>query len=209
MSELSGRECQTADWPEHKKNCGKHKVSKKLPGTAQDPNWAYSCLPDHFRNAIQPSESPGGVKNLGFGTPHPSRPHSPALQLQMELLTAAKDVDYFIFDDSERPIPFVLEHTWAKMMFRILRTSATSTVETKGLEAIAECLVKEMGEMPGLSRERILAQLQREYQVDVEKMVTNFMKRAELNGYPPGTTFLEIMTKNWVSFAPQLMGTSR
>jgi hypothetical protein len=78
------------------------------------------------------------------------------------------------------------------------------SAEQKGVEAIAEYLIKVMGNKPGLSRERILAQLSGEYERDLTLDVAGFERMATVNGYEPGTTFLEMMSRNLMSAAPML-----
>jgi hypothetical protein len=146
------------------------------------------------------------VTAIGFGTPDPTRPLSPALQRQMSLLTADKDADYFLFDELDRPIRFMLHDMWTKMMFRILRSGVLSGADREGLEAMAEYLIKAMGQKPGLSRRRILEQLEREYGNGVASKVEEFERKAQVNGYPAGTTFLETMVKNFHSHGAKLMG---
>ena len=81
-------------------------------------------MPDHLRDISV--SSAGGVEltSIGFGTPHPSRPHNRALQRQVSLLTGDKLADYFLFDELERPIRFAIHGTWAKISFRVLRSDA-------------------------------------------------------------------------------------
>jgi hypothetical protein len=145
------------------------------------------------------------ISSLGFGTPHPTRPHSPALQRQVSLITGDKEAEYFLFDDTDRPIRFILYDMWTKMAFRILRSDVMFGPEQRGVEALAEHLIKFMGDKPGLSREIILAQLEREYGGDVTSKVENLERMATVNGYQSGTTFLETMSKNVTSAIPLLM----
>jgi hypothetical protein len=197
------RACQKEDWRKHKRYCGKEKVTKQLPGTIRDPLWEHRPqLPDHFQI---PETSPGKdvqVASLGFGTPHPSRPHNAALRLQLSLLTVDKDADYILFDEAYRPVRFVIQETFTKLAFRTIRSDAMFSAEPKGLEAIAEHLIKMMAHEPGLSRERIIAQLSREYGEDITDKVTVFQGRATVKGYPPGTTFVEATSKDLL---PKLM----
>ena len=109
------------------------------------------------------------------------------------------------FDDVDRPIRFVLYDAWTKMAFRILRSDAMFSAKQKGIEAIAEYLIKAMGNKPGLSRERILAQFCREYGEDVASKLAEFERMGTENGLEPGTTFLEMMSKNMQSILPMMM----
>jgi hypothetical protein len=190
------RVCQKEDWRKHKRYCGKEKVVKKLQGTAQDPFWAFPDIPEHLRFPVD--VDPNGnvaITSIGFGNPHPSNPHSPALQRQVSLINGDKEADYFLFDDLERPIRFSISDMWTKMAFRILRSDAMFSADRKGLEAIAEHLIKCMGQRPGLSRERILAQFNREYGEGTAEKVAEFETKGEKNGYEKGVTFVEVMGK--------------
>ena len=76
--------CSRAIWHNHRKHCGKETVAKRLPGIIHDPFGKYA-VPEtmHF---LQPSpDSTAAVTDIGFGTPHPSRPHNAALQRQAAL----------------------------------------------------------------------------------------------------------------------------
>jgi hypothetical protein len=185
------RECQKKDWPNHKIHCGKEKISKKLKGTVNDPFWKYPTAPDYIYDLPINENKTILPTSLGFGTPHPSRPHSQALQRQLSLLAGDKDVDYFLFDEVQRPIRFVLPDGWTKIAFRLMRTDALSTQKQTGLRAIGEYLLKTMSNHPGLSRTLILAQLGREYGEDAVVEIKEFEKLAVKNGYKPGTTFLD------------------
>jgi hypothetical protein len=201
----SYRACQKEDWREHKKICGKQKSSKQLVGTTRDRFWKYPSLPDYARNI--PSEPKGGVHitSIGFGTgPHPSRPHSPALQRQVSLLTGDKYADYFLFDELDRPVRFMIGDMYTKISFRNLRSEALSSPEPMGLVVIAEHLIKMMEHEPGLSRERILAQLGREYPEDIAEMVAKWEQSAAKQGRSPGTTFIEVMGKNMAATMPRI-----
>lgn len=74
-----------------------------------------------------------------------------------------------------------------------------------GLEPMAEYLIKMMRQHPGLSRNIILAQLEREYGGNLEEKVTAWETKAVQNGAPAGTTFLETMGRNLAASAPILM----
>jgi hypothetical protein len=201
------RECQKDDWPKHKKHCGKAKVSKKLPGTVHDRFWIVPDFPDHLRTNPFLSDTDEGVhvNTIGFGTPHPTRPHSHALQRQVSLMNGDKDADYFLFDDMDRPVCLVLYDRCIKMTFRIIRSFAMFGSDPTGVGAIAQYLIEVMGNEPGLSRERILAQLDREYEIDVTSLMAEFEIRGLDNGIEPGITFLEKMSKNLSTiFGPQL-----
>jgi hypothetical protein len=201
------RACQKEDWRYHKKHCGKTKVLKNVKGTAQDPLWMAYGLPDHIR-LPESAASDGFVSlnSIGFGSPHPLRPHSPALQRQVSLITADKEADYFLFDEADTPIRFEIHNTSIKLMFRMFRMGIMCSVEQKGLEAVAQYLVKIMGPKPGLSPERILDQLSSEYGADVAEKVAEYEKIGPRYGYGPGFTLLEMMGRNYEATLPRIMG---
>ena len=146
------------------------------------------------------------INSLGFGAAHPSRPHSQALQRQVSLLDGDRQADYFLFDEVDRPIRFMAQDLFTKLSFRALRADVVSNAEQRGLEAIAEYLIKMMQHKPGLSRERILAQLGREYTEDVADKVVKWETMATVNGHAEGTTFLEVMANEMSSTIPTLLG---
>ena len=202
------RSCQKEDWPHHRKHCGKKKVLKNIKGTAQDPYWQHPNLPDHMLTHIGAGDASGNVavSSLGFGTPHPSRPHSPALQRQVSLITGDKLADYFLFDETDHPIRFAIQgDMWMKISFRNLRSGAIFSAGQEGLEAMAEYLIKVMGGTPGLSRERILDQFNREYGDDFPAQFAHWANMGAKNGYGSEDTFLEIMSRNLAATTPRVM----
>ena len=201
-------ECQKEDWRNHKTHCGKMRVSKKLPGTAQDPHWAYPDFPDHARHIPTTPDGTVFLNSIGFGTPNIQHKYSPALWRQVSLINADRDADYFLFDENDRPVRFVLYDPWMKMTFRDFRGEILSDDEGHGndmLSALAEHLIKAMAQKPGLSRERILAQLEREYGGDIATKVAEWEKLAAKNGMS-GSTFLEVQSRSMMQALPMLMG---
>ena len=130
-------------------------------------------------------------ENLGFGTPHPSRPHSSALQRQVSLLEADRHAEYFLFDEEDVPIRFVINDMTIKQLFRSARTLAMFCAEPVCIDQMAEHLVKKMGHAPALSRARILEQLTREYEVDVEAKVMAVEAQMIAEGFDSATSFFE------------------
>jgi len=188
------RACQKADWPSHKKHCGKEKVAKKLRGTIHDQSWQYSHILEHL--PFVPQSTPqDDVSTTGseFGTPHPSFPHSPALQRQVALLENNRDVDYFLFDEADRPIAVVLNDSYLKINFRQFRFQAMFGPEQFGVESMAELLIKIVADRPRLSKARILVQFESEYGGNVEAKIAAFAancKKAEINN--EHETYLEM-----------------
>jgi hypothetical protein len=90
----------------------------------------------------------------------------------VSLITADKNADYFLFDEEDCPVRFVLHDTSTKIVFWTFRSDVLSSIGHQVLGFIAECLIKMMGQKPGLSRERILEQLGREYGGDIVEKVT-------------------------------------
>jgi hypothetical protein len=123
----------------------------------------------------------------------------------VSLLTGDKYADYFLFDELDRPVRFMVWDMCTKMAFRGLRSEALSSPEPKGLPAIAEYLIKMMEHEPGLSRERILAQLSREYSEDMAGTVAKWEQSTATKGYAQGTTFMEVMGKNMATAMPKMM----
>ena len=80
------------------------------------------------------------------------------------------------------------------MTFRSLRADLLSG-SYEGLAAIAEYIIKVMAQKPGLSRDRILGQLQREYGVDLSTKVAEWEEKAAKNGFE-GSTFLEVQSRS-------------
>jgi hypothetical protein len=70
------------------------------------------------------------------------------------------------------------------------------SAEQEGVEAMAEYLIKVMGNKPGLSKQRILDQFSSEYGKNMTEIMVEWEGLAVKNGLPPGTTFLEVMSKN-------------
>jgi hypothetical protein len=124
----------------------------------------------------------------------------------MSLLKGDPTAEYFLFDEVERPIRFSISTATdyvAKMMFRLNRSQALSgsTADPAHVCALGEYLVKMMEDRPGLSRERILDQLSREYGMDVAKEVAIF----ESKRFEPGQTFIEHVSAGLNTTLPRIM----
>ena len=187
------RACQRDDWKSHKKNCGQEKIAKKLLGTIHDPSWRYPAVSEFLSPVGITPDGTLPITSLGFGTLHPSRSHSPALQRQVALLEGDRDADYYLLDHTDHPIRVMIEEDSIKMSFRIVRSDAMFHAKPSGFLAMAEYLIKTMADRPGLSRARILAQFESEYGGDVAANVAAFVAKEIKNGQEPGSTYLERM----------------
>ncbi|KAG1734023.1 uncharacterized protein EDB91DRAFT_1084174 [Suillus paluster] len=154
--------CQKEDWPVHKKACGKKKVSKGLSGTKGDKFWVLDTpVADMLRSLPQPRDGSFTIRDIGVGPCKGQR--SPAAERQTKMLEADKNVDYFLFTASGEPVRFVIDDPGAKMIFRVVRGMIMTDTANKGVESIAEYILKFMSGYPGLSRDIILKQLCAEY----------------------------------------------
>jgi hypothetical protein len=163
---------------------------KNTKGTVHDPLWK-TDVPDYLRpSAINP-DGTVDINSMGFGTTHPSRPHTPALRWQVSLLNADKQAGYYLFDERNEPVRVVLHDICTKIMFRIQWADAMFGSRLDGLEAMAKYLIKVMGQNPGLSRTRILDQFSREYDEEIATKMAEWKRLGVRNGIEPSTTFLE------------------
>ncbi|KAF9459185.1 hypothetical protein BDZ94DRAFT_1057108 [Collybia nuda] len=189
--------CQREDWRDHKRYCGKEKIAKNLPGTIHDRFWFQPDIPDSLRHLGTGSDT-GAVDfaSLGFGDPARVQKYSAALRRQVSLLNVDKQADYFLFDERDRPIRFEIQNSLLKTFFRITRTEALSSDNSKTLEGMVEYIIKAMGQKPGLSRKRIIAQFTKEYERDI---VVNLAKIERVRG-KSGLTVLENMSQGISTF---------
>ena len=118
-------------------------------------------LPNH----LDPTSQEPSADSLGFVKSEDARPYSPALQRQVSLLNADKGAEYFLFNELDQPVRVVLDSQWDKAVFRLFRSQAwaKSSPEKGPVEAMAQHLLRIMRGKPGLSREMILRQFDREY----------------------------------------------
>lgn len=186
--------CQQEDWRNHKKNCGKQKIAKKLPGTIHDPFWFQPDVPDGFRHLGGKGDLE--VTSIGFGDPARTPTYSAALRRQVSLLTADKKADYFLFDEMDRPVRFEITNSMLKTFFRIARTEALSSDKANTVEGLLELIIKVMGQKPGLSRQGIIAQFAKEYERDVARNLAIIERSREGSGL----TTLENMSQAISSF---------
>lgn len=120
---------------------------------------------------------------------------TPSLQRQMSLYNRARGVEYFIYDELDRPFPVILEDLWTKIAFRTLRAQAIARPDRHGAEAMMEYLVKTMGQRYGSSRDSIVAQFEREYGSGIEEKLKKFQSINIANGYAEGLTFVEVTAR--------------
>ena len=145
-----------------------------------------------------PADGMTSSAQFDFGTPHPSHPHNLALQRQVTLLERHKGVDYFLFDDLGRPVPFVVSDPHVSMGFRSIRTQVLFGPlggTTGGVELMAEHMIRRTMHLPVFSRDRILAQLRGEYDRDVAGQMMLFEASDIGWSHHPEATFLERMSK--------------
>lgn len=167
---------------------GSGKSRKKLPGTIHDPLWSGPDYAKALRHI--PNNGKGfAVEDLGFGNPETAPPYSAALQRQVSLLVADKNADYYLFDELERPVRFIVDDPELKPFFRLTRTHALSSNDPPGVATMVEYIIKVMEQRPGLSREKIIAQFEREYENDV---VGNLARLPRIGR----GTFLEVTSRN-------------
>jgi hypothetical protein len=115
----------------------------------------------------------------------------------VSFLEGDREADYYLFDEADRPIRFVIDDMQIKMMFRMLRSDVMFAPAATGVEALAEYAIKRRAHKPGFSRARILAQFQKEYGVDIAAMVEELGAKTVQSGYEPGTTWMEAMSRGY------------
>lgn len=142
-----------------------------------------------------PTDESGDIatSSIGFGDPTTAPPYSPALKRQVALLTNDQGADYFLFDKDDRPVRFFLLDGNMRMVFRLIRQGLLSTPGQIGLEALAEQMIKDMARRPGLSRQLILAQLEREFESGIEAKLLELERKERLKGLEG--TMIENMAK--------------
>ncbi|KAF9459186.1 hypothetical protein BDZ94DRAFT_1312644 [Collybia nuda] len=168
------------------------KVAKELRGTIHDPFWFDPNVSDMLRNIPSASDGSITMAELGFPNSNHTRPYSSALQRQINLLTTDRDADYFLFDEMDRPIRFTIEDSLLKMNFRIARTEVLSVNNPKGVDTLAEHVIKIMAKKSGLSKAGIIAQFTKEYECDVAGRLAELEKTHIRN---PEVTVLESLTQ--------------
>jgi hypothetical protein len=190
--------CQKEDWHNHKKNSGKKKVSKKLPGTIYDPFWAYPDVPEYVRDAsLGYKDGHIDITSLGFPGPNNTQHYSPALQRQISILTADKVADYYLFDEADQLVRVVLLDMLSKVQFRQMRLVAWSDNcrgDSYYKAAMAQYLLKHWGSRPGLSRERILRQFDLEYGENATANIEDFDSKGVEWGHGEETV-LDMLTR--------------
>jgi hypothetical protein len=153
-------------------------------------------MPDELRHIPSGSNGTVQMESLGFGTSASASSYSAALRRQVSLLTADKEADYFLFDNLDRPIRFIINDQMTKAGFRILRTQALSSSPPKTVEAMVEHIIKVMEQKPGLSRARIIAQFTKEYECDI----TDRLEKLERSHSTSGVTFVESVSKGMATY---------
>ncbi|EGN93743.1 hypothetical protein SERLA73DRAFT_145457, partial [Serpula lacrymans var. lacrymans S7.3] len=201
------QKCQKVDWPDHKPNCGKKKVIKVHEGTSADDNLR-DCSPEVAALLKDVPIDPSGTFNISsIGSGEPRYQRSSALQYQVSLIDADKEVEYVLFTPSGFPIRFFINNrddyeTWTRINFRIVRKMAMSSARQDGLAPMAEHLIKHAENLPGLSRDIIMRQLCAEYGAETETKVSKLEKQSALTGH--GLTLVESMSRLSTKVGPRL-----
>ena len=151
--------------------------------------------PDWLRAMV--SQDIGGSGDMGFPKPHPSLTITPALRRQMDLCTNYRDVDYFLFDVLDRPVPFFVNNRFERAAFRIMRGGAIAEPDGPGPEvsAMAEYIIKHVSQRPGFNRELIVRQFEKEYGSDTRQKLREWEIKAQKQ-LPAGSTFIEHSAKD-------------
>jgi hypothetical protein len=79
------------------------------------------------------------------------------------------------------------------------------SADQQGAEAIAQYLIKVMGQTPGLSRERILDQFVSEYGDNFLAKFADWESLGAKNGYGSEDTFLDFLSRNIATTTPRMM----
>lgn len=170
------RNCQKEDWkPRHRLICGK-------PLTLHDAEATAVPLPDtHIssRRGPVPTERVGATVG-GFK-------RSPALSFQINILqsNSVQKPDYVLIDSAGRYKAVTIQHPIEKSIFRDFRDKAFTTGDPKAVAAVGQFLVKDPGgpfQVVGVTRKAVLAQLKREFDLDVEAAVDRLDRARAVRG---------------------------
>jgi hypothetical protein len=177
----------------HKKTCGK---TKPTWVSHQDRYWTFNGIDEELDAMPHACDV---IADGMFNGRDPNAPlRTPALQRQAALLSADKTADYFLFDEMDHPVRFATsgEDMLVRVTFRMFRHQATyDSLLRWQVEALAEYLIEVMGDTPGLGRERIIAQFDREYEVDTASKMAGLKKQKIEYGFSVRRTFLEGMSR--------------
>jgi len=188
------RPCQRADWKTHKPHCGQPKPASPNTGDRVWRHWTIKLKKSAFANLKRRNVT------CTAKCANPERPLSSNLERQVALLKEDGDADYFFFDERDRPVPFVMpgQDFVMRENFYFFQEECMFGAEMRGLDVMAEYMVKVMGELgePGLSAERMMRQMSGEYGVDVARMVRGIRRKKVDKGYVLEKTFLEQMSKD-------------
>lgn len=102
----------------------------------------------------------------------------------------------------DRPIRVAIPDMSFKQIFRVIRADVMFTAPRKGLEAMAEYLIKIMGQTPGLGRRRILNQFAKEYGRDTPAKIAKWGQTGVMSGYEPGFMALEMVARHVLMAGP-------
>lgn len=167
VAESSSRECQKANWPTHKKTCGKAKPINAALTSVQPFIKAWDEImerPDFGRyDRVPPLPYEFYEDRDKFLNCRPL-----AFRRQAIYLNHSPNVDYVFFDRDDKPVEVVISDEWVKIGFRVTRMHILSghSQSRTVLPALAEHLICCASNLPGLDTSLILEQLRQEYDMD-------------------------------------------
>jgi len=172
-------ECQTKDWPVHKRICGKDLSLETAKNTA-----------------IPPTPTNGNGDKPEIGPPIKGFKRSQALTAQIQTLNNSPQIDYVLLSSKGIAHNLVIP-TAIKFKFRELRNDAFTTGKRKSASYIAQYLVREASRILGNttavpSASDIVAQLKREFEFDVATAVDAIEVALSRDPRTRGRTQLEV-----------------
>lgn len=174
--------CQKKDWKaRHKPICGKPISLETAANTAVHP--PTSKKPENFWEDVDDLIGIGPAINGYERTPH--------LVRQISMLNKMPQAEYILFSALGVAHPILLQHNiFLMMLFREARNLAMTKGDSEAIADMCQYLVVR-GPSKGnqLNRAGIVAQLSREYGVDVEHVISPLEEARQLD--PNGHTSLE------------------
>ncbi|EIW87286.1 hypothetical protein CONPUDRAFT_161860 [Coniophora puteana RWD-64-598 SS2] len=155
------KECQKADWRQHKVHCGKEKVSKSRDqGRPEYKRSMALLLQLEMQNAHKDADYLLFQRNAEGGAMFSASPFKVAFQHDEEM----------------------------RSLFREKRALAAIDADRSGLDVLAKCLVdahKDEEIESRIEREDIIKQLEEEYEVDVRARLEALEEKLEIEGDEP------------------------